>query len=294
MKSIKEINLDEKILGYLSPEKLDGQTLPYEVTKLLIEDEEIAELQNYANHVSIVRLGYNDHGPVHMKTVTRNCIKMMKILHDAQIKTSLEKENAGTFYDSLTAVILAAFMHDLGMTVGRQDHELYSSTIALPIIDRILKQVLKDDLERRVVIRSLAMEGIVGHMGAHKIHSLEAGMILIGDGCDMTKGRARIPIALFNEAKVGDIHKYSANSIEKVKIYNGLECSRAQELETQGNKFISPNGEVKPICIEVEMSSEVGFFQIEEVLIQKINSSPVRPYISLYAGVTGQEFKKYL
>ena len=64
-------------------------------------------------------------------------------------------------------------MHDLGMTVGRQDHELYSGTIALPIIDRILKQVLKDDLERRVKIRSLAMEGIVGHMGAHKIHSLE-------------------------------------------------------------------------------------------------------------------------
>ena len=60
MKSIKELNLDEKILGYLSPEKLDGQTLPYEVAKLLIEDEEIAELQNYANHVSIVRLGYND------------------------------------------------------------------------------------------------------------------------------------------------------------------------------------------------------------------------------------------
>ena len=93
MKSIKELNLDEKILSYLNPEKLDGQTLPYEVTKLLIEDEEIAELQNYANHVSIVRLGYNDHGPVHMKTVTRNCIKMMKILHDAQIKTNLEKEN---------------------------------------------------------------------------------------------------------------------------------------------------------------------------------------------------------
>ena len=65
-------------------------------------------------------------------------------------------------------------------------------------------------------------------------------------------------------------------------------------LENGTNEFVSPNADVKPICIEVEMSSEVGFFQIEEVLIQKINSSPVRPYISLYAGVTGQEFKKYL
>lgn len=288
MKSPKEINLEEKILDSLLPEKLNGEIIPYEVAKILIDDPEIAEIQNYANHVSIVRLGYNDHGPVHMRTVARNCIKMMKILHEAKIETSLEKEKIGTFTDSLTAVLLASFMHDLGMTVGRQDHELYSVTIALPIIDRILKQVLKDDLQRRIVIRSVAMEGIVGHMGTHKIHSLEAGMILIGDGCDMTKGRARIPIALFNGAKVGDIHKYSANSIEKVKIFNGLESDRAQELKSEANS------EIKPICIEVEMSSEVGFFQIEEVLIQKINSSPVRPYISLYAGITGQEFKKYL
>ena len=288
MKSPKEINLEEKILDSLLPEKLNGETIPYEVAKILIDDPEIAEIQNYANHVSIVRLGYNDHGPVHMRTVARNCIKMMKILHEAKIETSLEKEKIGTFTDSLTAVLLASFMHDLGMTVGRQDHELYSVTIALPIIDRILKQVLKDDLQRRIVIRSVAMEGIVGHMGTHKIHSLEAGMILIGDGCDMTKGRARIPIALFNGAKVGDIHKYSANSIEKVKIFNGLESDRAQELKSEANS------EIKPICIEVEMSSEVGFFQIEEVLIQKIKSSPVRPYISLYAGITGQEFKKYL
>ncbi len=288
MKSPKEINLEEKILDSLLPEKLNGETVPYEVAKILIDDPEIAEIQNYANHVSIVRLGYNDHGPVHMRTVARNCIKMMKILHETNIETSLEKEKIGTFTDSLTAVLLASFMHDLGMTVGRQDHELYSVTIALPIIDRILKQVLKDDLQRRIVIRSVAMEGIVGHMGTHKIHSLEAGMILIGDGCDMTKGRARIPIALFNGAKVGDIHKYSANSIEKVKIFNGLESDRAQELKSEANS------EIKPICIEVEMSSEVGFFQIEEVLIQKINSSPIRPYISLYAGITGQEFKKYL
>lgn len=288
MKSPKEINLEEKILDYLNPNKLNGETLPSEVAKLLTEDEEISEIQNYANHVSIVRLGYNDHGPVHMRTVARNCIKMLNILHDAQIETSLEKEKAGTFADSLTAVLIASFFHDLGMTVGRQDHELYSATIALPIIDRILKQVLPNDLQRRIVIRSVALEGIVGHMGTRKIHSLEAGMILVGDGCDMTKGRARIPIALFNGAKVGDIHKYSANSIEKVKIFNVLESDKAQELKSEANS------EIKPICIEVEMSSEVGFFQIEEVLIQKINSSPVRPYISLYAGITGQEFKKYL
>ena len=92
MKSPKEINLEEKILDSLLPEKLNGETIPYEVAKILIDDPEIAEIQNYANHVSIVRLGYNDHGPVHMRTVARNCIKMMKILHEAKIEKSLEKE----------------------------------------------------------------------------------------------------------------------------------------------------------------------------------------------------------
>lgn len=42
-------------------------------------------------------------------------------------------------------------------------------------------------------------------------------------------------------------------SIEKVKIHHGAE---------------------RPIKIEVHMKSEVGFFQVEEVLIPKIQSSP--------------------
>lgn len=69
---------------------------------------------------------------------------------------------------------------------------------------------------------------------------------------------------------VGDIHKYSANSIESVKILTGEE---------------------KPVKIEVHMSADVGFFQIEE---EKINCSPAKSLVELYAGVEGQEMKKYL
>jgi metal-dependent HD superfamily phosphatase/phosphodiesterase len=42
------------------------------------------------------------------------------------------------------------------------------------------------------------------------------------------------------------------------------------------------------------MSAEVGFFQIEEVLLPKINSSPAKDLVELYAGVEGQELKRYL
>lgn len=278
MKSPKEISVDQKLIALtkeiieLTAEK---DQLPLLVVKELIDDPEIEAVQNYANNVSIVRFGFNDHGPVHMRTVCRNALKMLKILHNAGIKTSLETEQTGNFSDSATAVILAGFFHDFGMTIGRQDHELYSGILAQPIIDRILTKFLpeKADLNRRVIIRSMAMEGIIGHMGTHRIHSIEAGLILIGDGCDMTKGRARIPMELNTKPTVGDIHKYSANSIEKVKIHQGSE---------------------KPIQIEVFMSSDVGFFQIEEVLIPKINSSPAKGFVELYAGVEGKEMKKYL
>ncbi len=278
MTSPKELSMNQKIVSLtkeiieLTAEKDD---LPLKVVQLLIDDAEVQAIQDYANTVSIVRLGFNDHGPVHMRTVCRNALKMLKIFYQAKIQTSLEKEQSGTFADSVTAVILASFFHDFGMTVGRQDHELYSAIIGQPVVNSILKKVLPEekDLKRRVTIYAMAMEGIIGHMGTRKIHSVEAGIILVADGCDMTKGRARIPMEINTKPSVGDIHKYSANSIEKVKILAGEE---------------------KPIKIEVHMSAVVGFFQIEEVLLQKISCSPIKDFIELYAGVDDDEMKKYL
>lgn len=71
-----------------------------------------------------------------------------------------------------------------------------SVLLAQPIIDRTLLHVFPDNLHRRVIIKSVATEAIIGHMSSRKIHSIEAGILLIADGCDMTKGRARIPMAI--------------------------------------------------------------------------------------------------
>ncbi|MDR2900996.1 MAG: phosphohydrolase [Treponema sp.] len=271
MRSPKEIALDQKIISAVSD--LDPSGKVAEAARLILQDEEIQCMQEYANTVSIKRLGYNDHGPVHMRTVAFNVIIMMGLLQKAHIKTNLEKEECGTFADSLVAVLLASSLHDVGMTIGRQDHEIHGSYMAYPIADRILKVLYPEDLFKRVVIRSLVIEGISGHMGTRSVHSLEAGIILVADGCDMKKGRARIPMALNTGPKVGDIHKYSANAIESVKITAGQE---------------------KPIRIEIHMSSEVGIFQIEEVLLGKINVSPAKPYVELFAVINETETKQYL
>ena len=271
MRSPKELSIENKIIEALEALKLSEKVI--NVAKLMSADEEIQNAQEYANNVSIVRLGYNDHGPVHMRTVVLNSIIMMGLIRQAGIITSLETEGVGDFEDSLIGVILAAMLHDLGMGIGRQDHEMHSVYMAAPFMDRILSKVFPDTMLKQVIIRTLALEGISGHMGNRTIHSLEAGIILVADGCDMTKGRARIPIALSNAPKAGNIHQYSANSIEEVRLSSGKE---------------------KPIRIEVSMSSEVGLFQVEEVLLGKIAASTAKHLIELYAQVRGEEPKKYL
>jgi metal-dependent HD superfamily phosphatase/phosphodiesterase len=271
MKSPKELSIDIKLIDMVDAFKLSGKAMAG--LKMLLADEEIQASQEYANTVSIVRLGYNDHGPVHMRTVTHNGVLMLDLLKKAGISTSLEKDGCGDFEDSLLAVILGAILHDLGMAMGRQNHEVHSTIIAYPIIDRVLAKVYNDDWHKRTMIRSVALEGIAGHMGTITVSSLEAGIIQVADGCDMTKGRARIPISLIHTPRVGTIHQYSADAIEDVQIAAGDE---------------------KAIRIDISMSSETGIFQVEEVFMQKIATSTAKPHVELYAKVRDEPPKRYI
>jgi metal-dependent HD superfamily phosphatase/phosphodiesterase len=266
--SPKELQFNDKIEA-----RLVDHPVPQAAYQLLRDDPEIAALQDYSNIVSIKRLGYNDHGPVHMRKVTYNAVKMATFLQQRDIPLSLEKEDVGSFDDSLTAVILAAFLHDVGMSISRSFHENTGIWLAQPIIERILLQLYPTSLAKRVILRSLAMECIMGHMATIHIHSLEAGLILVADGCDMEKGRARIPMMLSTDAKLGDIHKYSAAAVDKVNIIPG---------------------ERTAIRVDVHMTETVGFFQVEEVLFPKIKASPVKPHVELYAFMEGLEPKCYL
>ena len=271
MKSGKELSLDSKILEKIQSFKLSGKI--EKIAVLLLQDDEIQAIQEYANTVSIGRLKFNDHGPVHMRTVVLNSLIMMDLLRSAKVKTSLEKEEAGSYEDSLSAVLCGAFLHDMGMSVGRQEHELHSVYISYPILSRILAQAYDNSIQKQVIIRSLAMEAISGHMGNRTINSLEAGIVQVADGCDMKKGRARIPLAIADGPRVGDIHQYSAQAINELTIEAGNE---------------------KPISIRIDMSSEVGLFQVEEVLLNKIASGTAKSYIELYAILNGGEPKRYL
>jgi len=266
MKSPKELSLDRSLLDATS-----GSVRA--LAELLLADEEVAELQDYANAVAIRRLGFNDHGPVHMRKVALNALAMAGLLGKSGVSLSLERDEAGSREDSLEAILLAAFLHDIGMSIGRQNHEQTGALLAQPVIERLLATLHPGEIRRRVTIRSMALEGILGHMATQRIHSIEAGLVLVADGCDMERGRSRIPMLLSTEPRVGDIHQYSAASVQRVSI--------------------GP-GERLPIRISVEMTESVGFFQVEEVLLQKVAASPAKGFIELVASVSGAEPKRYL
>lgn len=266
MKSPLEISLDEKILK-------QAQGNLKTLVQIALADEEIQYMQEYANTVSIKRLNYNDHGPVHMRKVVLNTFVMADLLNLAGKPLSLETEEIGTFEDSKIVLFLAGMLHDVGMSMGRDDHEYASAYMSVTLIDRMLKTAYGENMQMRVIARSLILECILGHMAIRHADSLESGILLVADGCDMEKGRARIPLLMKTASRAGDIHKYSASSIDKVTI---------------------GKGEEKPIKISVFMDAEVGFFQVEEVLMPKIGASSIKQYIELHATAKGGEPKRYL
>lgn len=259
-------DLEEEILS-----GVQGKTR--EILDFLINDPEINHLQEYANIVSINRLGYNDHGPVHARIVAKNALLILNLLK-GKVETSLEKEKLGSFEDSTILILISAFCHDLGMSMGRVSHERNSVILAGPMIERILKKFY-DDPNLALIYKSMVFEIIMGHMGNFDVTSIEAGVLLVSDGCDMTKGRARIPYVLQKKPTVGDIHKYSAMSIHRVDINNGDK----------------PN---KPVKITVEMDESAGVFQIEEVLLGKVDKSSIKKYIQIVAKLKSGKELLYL
>ena len=259
------INPKEKRLNEVLLERTTG---PVRILlEHLLTDAEIHMYHSYANAVSVRRLGYNDHGPVHARLVTYNALKILRFMHDYGVATSLEEEEVAGYEASQVAVALGAFLHDFGMGVARENHEWYSLNLGDMFIRRALERLYPDDPALRVVVRAMAHEAIIGHMAKVRIHSVEAGVVLVADGTDMSRGRSRIPQLMETDPVVGDMHRFSASAINRVDI---------------------TAGEHKPVRITVSMETVTGLFQVEEVLMTKVKASPIIDCLEI-AAIVGEE-----
>lgn len=264
-KSIFEKKLDEELLR-----KTSGKTK--KAVEFIINNKPLEQLMQFCNIVSIERLSFNDHGRVHTKMAALNAIKFIHLLNDAGVMPNIVKEEIGDFDDACLVVVIAALLHDLGMSVGRENHEFNSVKVGDPFILDILRHVY-DDEGMIFILRSVIFECIMGHMGHMSVSSIESGILLISDGCDMEKGRARITTQKRKAPHVGDIHAYSAMSVSEVEIQKGTN---------------------KPIEIFISMKDATGIFQVEEILMGKINKSAVKPYIELCVKIADGEKLYYL
>jgi metal-dependent HD superfamily phosphatase/phosphodiesterase len=220
----------------------------------LSNDVEVNGLLDQANRVAISRLGYNDHGKVHAKIVAVNALKIQRILEAKGVRTKIVEEEI--------AVLLSSYLHDLGMSVTRDNHDLVSFIIARPIVERLLKTLYEGETTKTTRMLPIILEGILCHLGNYRATSTEAKIVATADGTDMTKGRARIPFEIGRP----DIHKFSALSIEKVRISEGLK---------------------KPVRISVEMDDPTGIFQVEEILLKKARSVGFEDHLEVVALIKG-------
>lgn len=234
--------------------------------ELVNADDDLYGLWLAANVNAVERLGMTDHGPVHVKIVMNIAVRMLRLLVDAGVEPNVVRNYRLDPEDAEVVVALAALLHDVGMSIHRDDHEAFSLFIAREKLKELLPEIY--DARRCTVIRSEILHAIIAHRSGGRPLTLEAGVVRIADALDMAKGRSRIPFS----AGSLSIHSVSAAAVDSVSI---------------------DRGETKPIRIRVELSNSAGLFQLDQLLRNKLNGSGIEQYLEIQATL-GEEEKRLL
>jgi hypothetical protein len=226
--------------------------------KILLErinaDEELKALWKASNINAIDRLGYSDHGSTHMRLVARNALKMLRLLIAEGYQPGVVKNYALTNEDAEMVVVLASALHDIGLSVHRENHDEFSIMLSGPIMRRLLKDLYQEPTLTFMVAET--QHAMITHHEGFVPYTMEGGVVRVADALDMEKGRARIPFASGSV----NIHSVSALAIDKVKVTKGKD---------------------RPILIEILMNNSAGIFQIDELLKEKIARSGLQHLINV-------------
>jgi hypothetical protein len=235
-----------------------------EVVKRINAHQEMQTLWRVCNVTAVDRLHMSDHGPVHVHIIANIALRLLRLLMDKGIEPSVVRDYGLKPEDAEVVVVLASLLHDVGMSIHREDHERYSLFIAAPLIKELLSDIY--NVPERTVLVSEVHHAIIAHRaGGHPL-TLEAGIVRVADALDMAKGRSRIPF----EAGEFNIHSVSAAAIESLEIQAG---------------------ENKPVKLRVRMNNSAGIFQLDDLLRDKLSGSGLEPYVEVEAFVDGQEKK---
>ncbi len=247
---------------------INNSTLLQHAYKYLEENEEVQELLKLSNIFAVSRLKYNDHGPVHAKIVAGTALELFdKLVNRGVEPTTLRDRTCENLDEAKLVILLASYLHDIGNAVHRDRHELIGMLLAKDILDKLLPKILHNK-RSMYSIRQEVLHAIYATEYNVQCLTVEAGVVKIADGLDMSEGRARIPYKLGKT----DIHAVSALSIKRVEIDYGNE---------------------RPVKIMIYMEDMAGIFQVEKVLMPKIATSGLEDYIEVYVYSRGREIQTY-
>ena len=224
-----------------------------QVLHVLESDIEVQTLWYMANRTSR-RAAVNDHGPVHVRTAMHHGDTLLRLLMDSGIQPNCISDHAMTEDDARVVVLLGLALHDVGMSIHRDRHELLSVPIALDWLRRKLPEIYNEP--QLTVVVSEVCHAILAHNVNERCLTLEAGIVKVADALDMTKGRSRKAISA---GKI-DIHSISAAAVEAVRVTHGVQ---------------------KPIRVEVDINNPAAVFHLKEVFGQKLARSSLEPYVEV-------------
>ena len=240
---------------------LKGNKKLASVIKHVKASKRLEALLKASNINAVDRRGFNDHGPVHVTIVANAALQILRLLVDSGVKPGIVKDHKLTNEDAEVVVVLASFLHDIGMTVHRHNHELFSIVLA----PHVLPELLADyPLGEQVIMQSEILHALPHYSKDMFPYTIEAGILRVADALDMSKGRSRIP---FEEGQV-NIHSVSAQAIDSVDIKKGTK---------------------KKVKITVNMNNSAGIFQLDELLRPRVETSGLKKYLEVEAIVKGPE-----
>ncbi|MBC7249672.1 MAG: HD domain-containing protein [Anaerolineae bacterium] len=238
-----------------------------QIVERINQDVELDQLWKCVNINAVDRSGISDHGATHVHIIANAALKLLRLLLEAGITSSVEANYGLSQDDAEVVVVLAACFHDLGIAIHRDNHEQYSLVLAVPKLRQVLEGIY--DEATRTIIMAETLHAMIAHRWDERCLTIEAGVVKVADALDMTEGRSRIPF----EAGETNIHSVSAAAIDAVSLHKG---------------------EKVPIRIEITMSNSAGIFQVDELLKRKLRHSSIAPYVEVVARIEGETEKRLL
>ena len=235
------------------------------LTERVNADPQVKAWWHVANVNAVIRLQINDHSWVHVQIVANIALRLLRLLVKHGVEPSAQRDYRLSADDSEIIVVLAALLHDVGMSIHRRDHEDWSLFLAEPKMRELLDGIYEEP-ELTVVV-SEVLQAITSHRADGQPLALEAGILRVADALDMAEGRSRIP---FEKGRVS-MHSLSAAAIDDVSI---------------------ADGESRPVKIEIVMNNSSGLFQVDGLLKAKLRGSGLEPYVDVVARIDTEAEKR--